>query len=55
MKKQVDEVYNELQSELSKQHDEIKEYLDKIQTSVPLITTKSFREEVLKKFFHHKD
>ena len=36
MKKEVDKVYSELQSELSKQHDEIKEYLDKIQASVSL-------------------
>ena len=36
MKKKVDMVYNELRSELSEQHDEIKEYLDKIQASAPL-------------------
>ena len=36
MKKEVDKFYSELQCELSKQHDEIKEYLDKIQASVSL-------------------
>ena len=36
MKKEVNMVYNELRSELIKQHDEIKEYLDKIQSLVPL-------------------
>ena len=36
IKKEVDIVYKELHSELSKQHGEIKEYLDKIQASVPL-------------------
>ena len=36
MNEQVDQVYGELYSTLSKQHDEIKEYLDKVQASVSL-------------------
>ena len=36
LKEVVDEVYGEMHSELCKQHDEIKEYLDKVQASVPL-------------------
>jgi ClpP class serine protease len=33
---EVDKVYGELLSELSKQHDEMKDYLDKVQSSVSL-------------------
>ena len=36
MNDDVDEVYGELHSELSKQHDEMKDYLDKVQASVSL-------------------
>ena len=36
MNEGVDEVYGELHSELSKQHDEIKDYLNKVQASVSL-------------------
>ena len=36
MKEEIEEVYGELYRELSKQHDEIKEYLDKLQASVSL-------------------
>ena len=36
MNEEVDEVYGELYSALSKQHDEIKEYLDKVQASMSL-------------------
>ena len=36
MNKDVDEVYCEMHNELSKQHDEIKEYLRKVQASVSL-------------------
>jgi hypothetical protein len=36
MNEEVDKVYGELYSELSKQHDEMKDYLDKVQASVSL-------------------
>jgi tripartite motif-containing protein 56 len=36
MNDDVDKVYGELHSELSKQHDEMKDYLDKVQASVSL-------------------
>ena len=36
MNEEVDEAYGEMRSELSKQHDEIKEYLDKVQASISL-------------------
>ncbi|CAB4010923.1 tripartite motif-containing 2-like isoform X3, partial [Paramuricea clavata] len=36
MNEDVDQVYGELHSQLSKQHDEIKDYLDKVQASVSL-------------------
>ena len=36
MNADVDKVYGELHSELSKQHDEMKDYLDKVQASVSL-------------------
>ena len=32
----MDKIYGELHSELSKQYDEIKEYLDKLQVTMPL-------------------
>ena len=48
MKKEVDKVYNELHSELSKQRDEIKKYLDKVHASMPLpqnrLKTRSIEE-----------
>ncbi len=36
MNEEVDQIYGELHSELSKQHDQIKDYLDKVQASVSL-------------------
>ncbi|CAB4045842.1 Hypothetical predicted protein, partial [Paramuricea clavata] len=36
MNEEVDKVYGELHSELSKQHHEMKDYLDKVQASVSL-------------------
>jgi hypothetical protein len=36
MNEDVDQAYGELHSELSKQHDEMKDYLDKVQASVSL-------------------
>ncbi|CAB4010913.1 basement membrane-specific heparan sulfate proteoglycan core -like [Paramuricea clavata] len=36
MNEEVDKVYGELHSKLSKQHDEMKDYLDKVQASVSL-------------------
>jgi hypothetical protein len=36
MNDDVDKLYGELHSELSKQHDEMKDYLDKVQASVSL-------------------
>jgi ClpP class serine protease len=36
MNEEVDKVYGELHRELSKQHDEMKDYLDKVQASVSL-------------------
>jgi chromosome segregation ATPase len=36
MNEEVDKVYGELHSALSKQHDEMKDYLDKVQASVSL-------------------
>ena len=36
MNEEVDKVYGELHSQLSKQHDEMKDYLDKVQASVSL-------------------
>ena len=36
MNEEVDEVYSELHSELSKQHDEIKDYLDTVEASMSL-------------------
>jgi hypothetical protein len=36
MNEDVDQAYGELHSELSKQHDEMKDYLDKVQSSVSL-------------------
>ena len=43
MKEEVDEIYGEMCSELNKQHDEIKEYLGKVQASI------SFPRNLLKK------
>ena len=59
MNEDVDQAYGELHSELSKQHDEMKDYLDKVQASVSLpknLLKRGSIEEIIssQKLIHEK-